>query len=229
MGVSEDIRLLFVSDTHITDYRDLLKDTIAKINEEPSGLVVFLGDLVNNPKFFNLLSNDLKVLNKEYIAVPGDYDFCKEWIAAFGNRFRKLETDNYKILFLDTSFMGHKYASGWLSNLEKDSEQFDWYNRELSTNKFIVVASHHPAAAKKDEVFSNRALLPDNVRACVSGHIRVPYEIYFPYINKVTYESGFMTNFLTWHGSSAYVISSLVNDGRILSFQRVVTPKVTAW
>ncbi len=158
-------KIAYVTDIHLdekfpidqgVDTRKNWKMILNDISKRGIGEIIFGGDIgektVNKWFFESLRNYDIAI-------TLGNHDYFDEVINhySFGvaeNRtelYYSQERDYYKFLFLDSS-------SGSISR-----EQFDWFKKELLTEKNIILFIHHPILAIDVEVDKQFALKNRNL------------------------------------------------------------------
>lgn len=221
------LKIVQVSDTHLNGYRDLLTPMIESINNERPNLVVVTGDLVDRPdeKLYDLAESILNRLTSRIIVIPGEYDYGPHWVKHFGDRYRSLSLSDFEMDFMDTSFMGNRFASGWANYINKeDPEQARWLVERLKKGKHIIF-SHHPIDNKENNEF-----LVDNVRAVFAGHLHSIMKVGFKYKNPTdVLKEGYMVVPAKFHGNSTYFIFLVMESGKIIGAPKSVISKKTAW
>ena len=226
------LRIIQISDLHITKHRDLLAPMIPAINKEVVDLVVVTGDIVNEgtKELLQIAQNDLNQIRHKVVVIPGDYDKSLLWDEYFGkSRFNSINLNGYCLDFMDTSFMGHRFFDGWSDAIKtEDPEQYEWLKEQLKIDKYHFIFSHHPfwiTPRKEGDEF-----LSDNVRAIYSGHLHDPHKLYFKYDKpKRHFPNGFMASPMKFHGNSCYIIILVKENDEILNVPRLVSAKRTAW
>jgi predicted MPP superfamily phosphohydrolase len=225
------LKIAQISDLHINSFRNLLDPMIDAINNEPVDLVVVTGDTVHerSEELFKAAADSLNRLKHNVVVLPGDYDGGPLWVNYFGDRYKALNVNNYCLEFLDTSFMRHKYASGWSDLLKsEDVEQYNWLKGRLSIDKYHIIFSHHPFWVIPKEVGDE--YLQDNVRAIYSGHLRTPVKFYFKYDTpRKHFPNGFCCVPMNFHGSSCYMLTLVKDNDEIVNMPKFVKAKQTAW
>ncbi len=227
------LKVAMLSDLHIKSYQNLLEPMVEFINREPVDLVVVTGDTVheNDESLYKKAADTLNKIKHQVVVCPGDYDNGPMWEEYFGKRYKTRNVGTYAIDFLDTSFMGHRFADGWGDVIQKeDPEQAEWYKEQLKTNtRYHLVFSHHPFWAVTPSKEGD-ALLTDNVRAIYSGHVHDPMRLYFKYDKpRKAFPTGLITVPLRWHGSSAYIVILVKDTDEIANIPRNVVAKTSAW
>ncbi len=225
----DTLKILQLSDLHLTTYRNLLEPLIDSINSESVDFVVVTGDVVHKKDFelFRLVEEWLNKIEHKVIVIPGDYDFCEEWTNTFGKEYRSLDINSYCIEFVNTSFMKHCYATGWGSEIKyRDIEQYKWLKDRISINKYHIIFSHHPMVLN----LQGCELLNDNLRAVFFGHLHEPFRIFFEYKEpKSIFTKGFCSVPMKFHGNSCYSLILAKENGEITSIPKYVKVKKTAW
>jgi len=228
-----DLRIIQVSDLHISGHRNLLAPMVEAINQEDVDLVIATGDTVHDSKdkeSFKIASDTLNAIKHRVIVLPGDYDSGALWQEYFGSGgFNSIDLNGYSLVFLDTSFMGHRFSVGWGDVLfNEDREQYEWLHEQLKIDKYHLIFSHHPfwvTPAKEGDEY-----LKDTVRAIYSGHIHEPIKFYFKYNEpKSTFAQGFTCVPMRFHGSSCYLGVIVRPNGEMINYPKMVNSKKTAW
>ena len=227
------LKIIQISDLHITSFRNLLTPMVDAINREQVDLVVVTGDTVHrsdDKDLFKEASDTLDTIKHRVVAIPGDYDGGDLWKEKFGEgRLKTLNLNGFCLDFLDTSFMKHSYASGWADVLKKeDPEQYEWFKEQLKVDKYHIVFSHHPfwvqPTSEGDEY------LRDNLRAVYSGHLHEPIKFYFKYDKpRSHFPHGFTCVPMKFHGNACYMVILVKANGEMVNFPRMVSAKRTAW
>uniref|UniRef100_A0A6M3LBE7 Putative calcineurin-like phosphoesterase n=1 Tax=viral metagenome TaxID=1070528 RepID=A0A6M3LBE7_9ZZZZ len=226
------LKLIQISDLHITEHRDLLSPMIDAINREAVDLVVVTGDTVHSRKkeLYKKASEELNKIRHRVVVLPGDYDNGALWHEYFGNnRFNSINLNGFCIDLMDTSFMEHRFSDGWGDVIEKeDPEQDEWIKKQLSDDKYHIVFSHHPFwvnPTKAGDKYATNAL-----RAVFSGHIHEAIRFYFNYDKPMAnFKSGFTCVPMKFHGNSCYMVILVKANGEMVNIPRVVGAKRTAW
>jgi len=227
------LRMVQISDLHIKEHRNLLASMIDSINRETLDLVVVTGDTVhfNDDKLYRMATNTLNKIRHRVIVLPGDYDNGGTFRRYFGDRrLQSINLNGYCLDFLDTSFMGHRFAVGWSDVLKnEDPEQYEWIKNQLDTvDKYHFVFSHHPfwvMANKEGDEY-----LTDNLRAIYSGHVHEPVRFYFKYDKpRAHFANGFASTPMKFHGNACYMLIIVKNNHEIVNIPRIVNAKRTAW
>jgi len=210
-------------------HRNLLEPMIDQINSEDVDLVVVTGDLVQSKteELFDLAKSNLNKINHKVVVIPGEYDSCDLWDERFGDRYKHLHIKGYDLDFLDTSFIGGKFSVGWGDLLSEDTKQYSWFKKNLENDNYHIVFSHHPFLidpSEKNEFFV------DNLRATYSGHLREVSKFYFKYDKpKSSFDFGFSTTSLKFHGNSCYLLILVDENNEIANVPRLLNIKKTAW
>lgn len=227
------LKIIQISDLHITSFRNLLTPMIDAINREQVDLVVVTGDITHRSDdrgLFKEVSDTLNKIKHRVVAIPGDYDGGELWKEYFGEgRLKSFNLNGYCLDFLDTSFMGHRYFKGWGDVLkDKDPEQYEWFKEQLKIDKYHIVFSHHPFWASPTK--EGDEYLGDNLRAIYSGHVHEPIKFYFKYDKpKSHFPQGFTCVPMKFHGSACYMVILVKDNGEIANLPRVINAKRTAW
>lgn len=229
------VRFAQISDTHITEHKNLLVPMIASLNREKLDFVVVTGDLIHDNKDENMFKAVASLLNEiktKVFVLPGDYDGGEVWNKTFGQPPRYFNIDEFCVEFVDTSFMHHRFSVGWADCVEKESpEQYAWLKERLKIDKWHLVFSHHPAivSRKPDDIKKNYTLL-DNVRLNYCGHLREPVNYAFTYIKKrPPLEYGVACIPLKYHGNACYNLVTITDKGEIAHTPRALSVKMTVW
>ena len=227
------LKIVHISDFHITSFRNVLAPMVDAINREQVDLVVVTGDTTHrsdDKDLFKEASDTLNKIRHRVIVIPGDYDGGELWRENFGDgRLKAFSLNGFYLDFLDTSFMGHRYSIGWGDVLKKeDPEQYEWLKEQLKIDKYHLVFSHHPfwtePTKEGDEYLCN------NLRAVYSGHLHEPSKFYFKYDEpKSHFPHGFTCVPMKFHGNSCYIVILVKANGEMVNFPRVVNAKRTAW
>ncbi len=228
------LKFIQISDLHITAHRNLLEPMIESINLEDVDLVVVTGDTVNsrNNDLFDIAVAGLNKIKHRVVVVPGEYDGGDIWQTHFGNRYKSISLNGYSLEFLDTSYVRHRFFTGWGDTLkQEDSEQYQWLIDKLyKDNDYHIIFSHHPHSGLVGVTDKEEDFLGDNVRAVYSGHTHEVTKIYFRYKNpKGNFPNGFASTAMKFHGSSCYLIVIIKDNDEIIQIPRIINTKVTAW
>lgn len=226
------LRIIQLSDLHITKYKNLLTSMIPNINNELVDLVVVTGDIVQEPskELLRIASDSLNQIKHRVIVIPGDYDSGDLWEDFFGkSRFNSINLNTYCLDFIDTSFMKHRFAVGWSDVIKsEDTEQYEWFKEQLKINRYHLIFSHHPfwvTPHKEGDEF-----LTNNVRAVYSGHLHEQMRAYFKYEKpRRSFPNGFITTPLKFHGNSCYLVILVKDNDEIINIPRIIRAKSTAW
>ena len=227
------LKIIQISDLHITSFRNLLAPMIDAINNEQVDLVVVTGDITHysdDKSLFKEASDTLDKIRHRVVAIPGDYDGGDLWRESFGDgRLKTFNLNGFCLDFLDTSFMGHRYAKGWGDVLKnEDPEQYEWLKEQLKIDKYHLVFSHHPFWTQPTK--EGDEYLDNTLRAVYSGHAREPIKFYFKYDKpKSHFPHGFTCVPMRFHGSACYMVILVKDNGEMINFPRVVSAKRTAW
>lgn len=227
------LRIIQISDFHINPFRNLLAPMVDAINREQVDLVVVTGDVTHysdDAKLFKEASDTLDKIRHRTVVIPGDYDSGDLWRERFGEgRLKSFNLNGFCLDFLDTSFMGHKYAVGWGDALKKgDPEQYEWFKEQLKIDKYHIVFSHHPFWTQPTK--EGDEYLVDNLRAVYSGHVHEPIKFYFKYDKPRSYfPHGFSCVPMKFHGNVCYLVIIVKASDEMLNFPRIVSAKRTAW
>ena len=226
------IKIAQLSDIHLTSHKNLLETMVPRINQDALDLVVVTGDLVhdNKEESYNKAVSELNKIRHKVVVLPGDYDNGALWEKYFGTSYKSLVIKDYCLDFLDTSYLKHRFASGWGETLSDESPtQYEWLKNSLSTNtNYHIIFSHHPHShipkSKGDE------FLTDNVRAIYSGHVHEPVRQFFKYDKpKKAFANGFMCTPLKFHGNACYLNILIRDDDELVQVPIATQLKKTAW
>lgn len=227
------LRIIQISDLHVTSFRNLLSPMVEAINHEQVDLVVVTGDTTHradDKDAFRDVSEALNKINHRVVVIPGDYDNGELWKESFGDgRLKSFNLNGFCLDFLDTSFMKHRYAVGWADVLkEEDPEQYEWLMEQLKVDKYHLIFSHHPFWTQPTQAGDD--YLRDNVRAVYSGHLREPVKFYFKYDNpRSHFPHGFTCVPMKFHGNACYILIAVKLNGDMVNFPKMVSAKRTAW
>ncbi len=226
------LKLVQISDLHITEHRNLLEPMVDFINKEMVDLVIVTGDTVNSrdKTLYKLASDTLNKIKHRVVVLPGDYDSGDLWKEYFGDsRFSTINLNGFSLELMDTSYMNHKYADGWADTLQKgDPEQHEWILERLKENKYHLLFSHHPFWVNPTK--AGDQYVKNTLRAIFSGHLHDPIRHYFKYdAPKSSFESGFTCVPMKFHGNSCYMVILVKPNGEMVNIPRVVSAKRTAW
>lgn len=229
------LKIIQISDMHISTHKNLLEPMIDQINKEDVDLVVFTGDTVHERtnELFEKANSSISKIKHNVIAIPGDYDGGDLWKKTFGSNYRGLSVGDYDLEFLDTSFLGHRFYNGWGATLkDKDVEQYDWLVDRINNDKYHILFAHHPFIINEEEKSSlgKSELLKNNIRAIYYGHLRDTHKFYFKYEKSIdSFDYGFGTNALKFHGNSCYLLIHVDSDNKVSNIPRLLNIKKTAW
>lgn len=231
-GQKISLKIIQISDLHITSFRNLLTPMVEAINREPVDLVVVTGDTVHDScdkEMFKEASDTLNKIKHRVVVIPGDYDSGNLWKEYFGEgRLKTFNLNGFSLDFLDTSFMRHRYGVGWGDVLKEDPEQDEWLKEQLKIDKYHIIFSHHPFWTQPTK--EGDEYLTDNVRAVYSGHLHEPVKFYFKYDKpKAHFPNGFTCVPMKFHGNACYMVILVKQNGEMVNFPRVVSAKRTAW
>jgi len=229
--MKERLRIIQISDLHITIYRNLLSQIVNALNNEFANIVVITGDTVHfndDEESFKIASNTIKMIRHKTIIIPGDYDAGDLWKKYFGETHQTVFLNGYNLDFIDTSSLGHKYYYGWGDILNtEDVIQYNWVKNQLSTKRNShVIFSHHPfwiMPRKEGEEFFS-----ENLRAVYSGHFHNPLAFQFKYQNREDIK-GILSVPMKFHGNACYMIISIGDTEEIAHIPRFINLKRTAW
>lgn len=111
----DGIKVIQISDTHNSVYKNRLDPMIEAINEEKPDAVILTGDLLdsndNEELYKNLKASIARIEANTYI-IPGDYDGGLLWRANFPRTNISFMLGEYTIDCIDTSVMGHNFETG---------------------------------------------------------------------------------------------------------------------
>jgi len=227
------LKIIQISDLHITSFRNLLSPMIEAINREQVDLVVVTGDITHysdDKDLFKVSEASLNKIRHRVVVIPGDYDGGELWKDSFGEgRLKAFNLNGFCLDFLDTSFMGHKYAVGWADVLkDEDPEQYEWLKEQLKIDKYHLVFSHHPFWTQPTK--EGDEYLSDTLRAVYSGHLHEPIKFYFKYDKpKAHFPHGFTCVPMKFHGNACYMVILVKSNGEMVNIPRMVSAKRTAW
>lgn len=227
------LKIIQISDLHITSFRNLLAPMVDSINREQADLVVVTGDITHRSDdkgLFKEASDTLNKIRHRVVAIPGDYDSGELWRENFGaGRLNAFNLNGFCLDFLDTSFMRHRHFVGWADVLkDEDPGQYEWFKNQLKIDKYHIVFSHHPFWTQPtkagDEYLSN------TMRAVYSGHLRESIKFYFKYDEpKSHFPHGFTCVPMTFHGNACYLVILIKANGEMVNVPRIISAKRTAW
>uniref|UniRef100_A0A6M3LGP1 Putative calcineurin-like phosphoesterase n=1 Tax=viral metagenome TaxID=1070528 RepID=A0A6M3LGP1_9ZZZZ len=227
------LKIIQISDLHITSFRNLLSPMVESINREQVDLVVVTGDITHrsdDKELFKEASDTLNKIRHRVVSIPGDYDSGELWKEYFGDgRMKTFNLNGFCLDFLDTSFMGHRYAVGWGDVLkEEDPEQYEWFREQVKLDKYHIVFSHHPFWTQPTK--EGDEYLCDNIRSVYSGHSHEPIKFYFKYDKpRSHFPHGFTCVPMKFHGNACYMVILVKANGEMINFPRVINAKRTAW
>jgi len=229
--MKERLRIIQISDLHITTYKNLLAPMINAINSDFANIVVITGDTVHfndDEESFKIASNTIRKIHHKTVVIPGEYDAGELWNKYFGETFQTVFLNGYNLDFIDTSSFGHKYYYGWGDLLKNNvPDQYNWLKNQLATKKnFHIIFSHHPfwvTPRKEGEEY-----FTDNFRAVYSGHYRNPMVFQFKYQTRDDIK-GMLTVPMKFHGNSCYIVLVVGDNGEIDHIPRFISLKKTAW
>lgn len=151
--MSAEIRIIHITDIHITENRELLRDidvrknfkaVIHEIHQLPADLVIFGGDLAANCgelESYKWIKQALKQLAFPFFITAGNHDVIDHMDSIFqlGNRvkegelFYREEINNHTLFFLDSS------------SAKISDKQLNWLQEEMKTvNGEALLFVHHP-------------------------------------------------------------------------------------
>lgn len=226
------LKIIQLSDLHISPHRNLLAPMVDQINrEEDVDVVVITGDTVHKPnkETFIIATEAINRIRHKVVVLPGDYDNGDLWSNTFGDRYKHLHIGGYNLEFLDTSFLGHRFAVGWGDTLKsEDKDQYEWLNDKLNLDGYHMLFSHHPFLVSPSD--EKHEFFRDNIRAVYSGHLHETFKFYFKYTNpRRTFGFGFGTVGLKFHGNMCYLLILVGDNDEITNIPRVLGSKKTAW
>lgn len=173
----ENFSFLVVSDTHYYKEKFGYGKRLDKLRQDYNAdFLIINGDISQSglEKQFNLFLDDMKDYNGIIYPVLGNHDVCNNGNKVFGKLLGQfiysLEIGNTKLIFLDT-------ATGTFGKKQKD-----WYEKELSTNKQIIVFTHYnfitgtvqewtSVSYTEDEYYFFNINEKYNVKYVISGHL----------------------------------------------------------
>lgn len=174
---SNNFSFLVISDTH---YQNKNLEVGTKLNEirqkYNASFLIVNGDIseTGQNKQFQLFLDDMKNYNGIIYPVLGNHDILNNGSKTFGKMLGKfiysIEIGNIKLIFLDTS-------TGTFGNKQKE-----WYEKELSSNKKIIVFTHYNFVTStvqeivsmsnaEDEYYFYKTNSKHNVKYVISGHL----------------------------------------------------------
>jgi predicted phosphodiesterase len=173
----ENFSFLVVSDTHYYKEKFGYGKRLDKLRQDYNAdFLIINGDISQSglEKQFNLFLDDMKDYNGIIYPVLGNHDVYNNGNKVFGKLLGQfiysLEIGNTKLIFLDT-------ATGTFGKKQKD-----WYEKELSTNKQIIVFTHYnfitgtvqewtSVSYTEDEYYFFNINEKYNVKYVISGHL----------------------------------------------------------
>jgi predicted phosphodiesterase len=173
----ENFSFLVVSDTHYYKEKFGYGKRLDKLRQDYNAdFLIVNGDISQSglEKQFNLFLDDMKDYNGIIYPVLGNHDVYNNGNKVFGKLLGQfiysLEIGNTKLIFLDT-------ATGTFGKKQKD-----WYEKELSTNKQIIVFTHYnfitgtvqewtSVSYTEDEYYFFNINEKYNVKYVISGHL----------------------------------------------------------
>lgn len=173
----ENFFFLVVSDTHYYKEKFGYGKRLDKLRQDYNAdFLIVNGDISQSglEKQFNLFLDDMKDYNGIIYPVLGNHDVYNNGNKVFGKLLGQfiysLEIGNTKLIFLDT-------ATGTFGKKQKD-----WYEKELSTNKQIIVFTHYnfitgtvqewtSVSYTEDEYYFFNINEKYNVKYVISGHL----------------------------------------------------------
>jgi predicted phosphodiesterase len=173
----ENFSFLVVSDTHYYKEKFGYGKRLDKLRQDYNAdFLIVNGDISQSglEKQFNLFLDDMKDYNGIIYPVLGNHDVYNNGNKVFGKLLGhfiySLEIGNTKLIFLDT-------ATGTFGKKQKD-----WYEKELSTNKQIIVFTHYnfitgtvqewtSVSYTEDEYYFFNINEKYNVKYVISGHL----------------------------------------------------------
>lgn len=189
---SENFSFLIVSDTHYYKKSFRYGKRLDKLRQDyNAAFLIVNGDISQSglEKQFNLFLDDMKDYNGIIYPVLGNHDVYNNGNKIFGKLLGQfiysLEIGNTKLIFLDT-------ATGTFGNKQKD-----WYEKELSTNKQLLVFTHYNFITGTTQEWTSVTYAEDeyyffnindeyNVKYVISGHLHQNNE---SEIRNVTYKT----------------------------------------
>jgi len=227
-----NLKFVLMSDLHIKEYANVLEPMVDAINSCDVDLVVVTGDLTHKPSqtLFDIALTSLNKIKHNVIVIPGDYDCGPLWTQNFGDTYKSLSLKGFDLDFLDTSYLGHRYATGWGETLSEESpDQHDWLISRLQKNigKSHIIFSHHPLLVPKQEVNKSKVYLTNNVRAIYSGHLHTPFMQSFDYSLVIgSMKNGILTTPMRYHGNSLFMVVEMSLHGDIRHTPMLIDVKV---
>lgn len=173
----ENFSFLVVSDTHYYKEKFGYGKRLDKLRQDYNAdFLIVNGDISQSglEKQFNLFLDDMKDYNGIIYPVLGNHDVYNNGNKVFGKLLGQfiysLEIGNTKLIFLDT-------ATGTFGKKQKN-----WYEKELSTNKQIIVFTHYnfitgtvqewtSVSYTEDEYYFFNINEKYNVKYVISGHL----------------------------------------------------------
>lgn len=226
------LKIIMVSDLHITKYKNFLDLIVDPINNEIADIVVVTGDVIHekDKELYKIAQEGLNKIKHRVIMIPGEYDYSPMWEEYFGQTYKSININDYCLDFLDTSFMGNRHAIGWGECLKvMQPDQYDHLKKSLAENdRYHIIFSHHPFwVVPKEE---GDEYLNDNVRALYSGHLHEVKRYYFKYDEpRAHFEQGYMSVPLKFHGNACFLLMHIKANDEIINYPRLVRVKRTAW
>ena len=173
----ENFSFLVVSDTHYYKEKFGYGKRLDKLRQDYNADFLIVNRDISQSgleKQFNLFLDDMKDYNGIIYPVLGNHDVYNNGNKVFGKLLGQfiysLEIGNTKLIFLDT-------ATGTFGKKQKD-----WYEKELSTNKQIIVFTHYnfitgtvqewtSVSYTEDEYYFFNINEKYNVKYVISGHL----------------------------------------------------------
>jgi len=156
--VDEQIRLVFISDTHLgSNSKKHLEKILLKIKELEFDFLLIGGDFIDSSSFDLDDLDILKNIKKPILFVSGNHEY---FIKDYENKLKKL--NNYYISFLDNESFKFKKINfiGISDNLTLENQKII-ANKLIQENLFNIVMVHKPNLW--DHVFEKTDLM-------LSGH-----------------------------------------------------------
>jgi len=228
------LKIALLADLHIRKGINLLSPMLDSLNKDDVDIVIIAGDAIseNNPDLYSEFLDTITSIQHPVKVIKGDYDNGDIWEDTFGSRYSSVDISDYHLDFLDTSYLEHKFASGWLNTIATaDTNQYTWLKEELlKDEKYHLVFSHHPALITPYESAIDSKLNIDNIRAFYSGHLHEAYKVYFPYKKpKRAFKEGVISVPVSFHGNSSYALILVNEKDELITIPRNIVSKSTAW
>lgn len=217
-------KFLQLSDIHLSSHRDLLLPMIDSINKEYADFIVLTGDIIDNNKdrkSYEKVKSAIEKIKSPVHILPGEYDAGTLWNEYFSFP-KSFKISDYKIDFLDTTFMGYRHSVGWGDVLEQGSpEQHNNLMSSLEEHQgYHLIFSHHPFWTAKRE---KSIYLQDNVRGMYAGHYRQTVTHFWQYAHpRGAFAVGFATVPLQFHGKAIYMKTYITNEDEVRSTPMLV-------